>query len=270
MIHFHFYVEFENKKQTKKTTNSQIQRREWWLPEGGVGGGPNGSRGSEGKLSSYKVSESWNLSCETTTKFTERWQVCHPCGQAGHPQGVDSHYLQVCKLHGGLSLEAQGLRNEGMQILQTESVHLHGERASISPGRTQAYTHMRTHTWQQSAHTHQGCMCTCTNAHTHTCIHAQSSKTHTPDNVCTCTHTQMRVHTQNSKVHTHRELHVCICTYTLTHVHTHSEQQSTHTNVCTCTHTHTHVHPGQLTEDSACTCTHKHIHVYTLRVTMCT
>ena len=111
----------QNKKQTKKTTNSQIQRREWWLPEGGVGGGPNGSRGSEGKLSSYKVSESWNLSCETTTKFTERWQVCHPCGQAGHPQGVDSHYLQVCKLHGGLSLEAQGLRNEGMQILQTEN-----------------------------------------------------------------------------------------------------------------------------------------------------
>ena len=204
------------KTKPKKNTNSQIQKTE--LPEGGVGGGPNGSRGSEGKLSSYKVSESWNLSCETPTKFTECWQVRHTCGQAGHPQGGDNQYLQICKLHGRLSLEAQGLRNEGVQILQTESVHLHGKRASISPGRTQAqdsactYTYVHTHSAAKGTHT-QGCMCACTNSHTHTHVHTRSEQQSTHTNVCTCTLTHACV-PRGAKVHAH--------THTNTYTHAHS------------------------------------------------
>lgn len=41
-------------------------------------------------------------------------------------------YLEVHKLHGGLSLETQGLGNEGVQILQAQGVHLQKERAALA------------------------------------------------------------------------------------------------------------------------------------------
>lgn len=261
-----------------------------------VGGGPNGPRSlRETKLPSHKGSAAWSLPVNTSRTYGMLASAALWPG--GPSPGVAT--LSTCKSASsmaGFPLEAQGLRNEGVQILQTESVHLHG-RASVSPGRTQpqgqrVHTHARTHSAAKGT---QGCMCARTNAHKHTHVQTRSERKSTHTNVCTCALTHAcaqgsKVHARAALTHTHARSRVAMCTQSTmcTRAHTH---MSTHTHTHACTlrsgnvhtgfqcapqvhthtyvhaHTHTHMHaPGRQahTQDSMCACTaHAHTHTCT-------
>lgn len=68
--------------------------------------------------------------CTGSSAASPAWQRTGRGPQ--HQGGRVCQYLQVCELPGRLSLEAQGLRQEGVQVLQAQRVHLWGGRVGLS------------------------------------------------------------------------------------------------------------------------------------------
>ena len=223
MIRFHFYVEFENKTKNKqkKNTNSQIQRRECWLPEGGVRWAKwvKGIRRQTFQLQSEWIMEPflWNNNqiYRTLASMPPLWSggPSPGCWQSV-PASLQAPRWACLGGTGPAQWRHANPPDRECPPAGRESQHQPWENTGIY---TYAHTHLAakcTHT--PGLHVH---MYKCTHAHVHTRWEQQN--THTRQCVHMYTHTQMRVQTQNSKVHTHRELHVCMYKCTHTHVHTH-------------------------------------------------